>query len=68
MSKCSHGKGVSLKLFGFAVDACTYRNVEIHRNVTVIVSRCDKCGEITYGWQRQENTESEYLDGGKRGE
>ena len=34
-----------------------YGDVEIYRNVTVIVSKCIRCGKVEIGWLRQENTE-----------
>lgn len=39
------------------LDPCVYEDMEIWRNVTVIVSRCKNCGKIELGWKRQENTE-----------
>lgn len=28
-----------------------------YKNVTVEILRCEKCGEVSIGWYRQENTE-----------
>ena len=40
------------------LDPCVYRDVQIFRNVTVVVSRCVKCGNINIGWIRQPDTET----------
>lgn len=41
----------------FEIDPCRYETVEIYRNVTVVVSKCMKCGNIDIAWIRQDNTE-----------
>ena len=38
-----------------------YELKEIHKNVTVEVCQCKRCGKISIGWKRQQNTESEYI-------
>lgn len=45
----------------FTVDTCQYEDMEIHRNVTVTVSQCPKCGHVSISWKRQEDTESEII-------
>ena len=34
-----------------------YEDIEKYANVTVVISRCKKCGNIEMSWIRQENTE-----------
>lgn len=56
--KCSWGDGVTIKPDGVhELVPCVYRDIEIHKNVTVIVSRCVRCGDIVISWKRQDNTE-----------
>ena len=40
------------------LDPCVYQDVQIFRNVTVVISRCVKCGNINIGWTRQPDTET----------
>ena len=71
-SRCSFGEGVLVKLDGIhTLDPCVYEEVMlipdqtlnnlgdgiIHRNVTVIISKCIYCGHESAAWIRQENTE-----------
>ena len=63
MSKCSFEHGVEMKIAGIPVDPCIYEDIEIWHNVTVIVSRCKKCGHIELSWIRQEDTEGGAVDG-----
>ena len=61
--KCSFGAGVTFKPDGInELDPCIYEDAEIHTNVTVVVKRCQKCGNIELVWHRQENTE-DFMDG-----
>ena len=56
-SKCTWGDGITVKPDGVhELDPCVYEDIEIHRNVTVIVSRCIRCGNIVVSWKSQENT------------
>lgn len=54
-------KNVELKLNG-NMPMDIVRDIEEHRNVTVIVSQSLVTNEITLGWIRQENTEDIYYD------
>lgn len=55
--RCSFGD-VSIKPDGInEIDPCLYETVETHRNVTVEILRCKKCGHVEVLWKRQENTE-----------
>lgn len=57
--RCSFG-GVSIKPNGVnELDPCVYRRKELHRNVTVEVSQCERCGNINISWYRQEDTVDE---------
>lgn len=56
-NKCSFGD-VTIKPDGInELDPCVYEDVEMYSNVTVIISRCKKCGHVEVSWMRQENTE-----------
>ena len=57
MYKCSFD-GVSIRPDGIhELDPCVYEDIEKYANVTVVISRCKKCGNIEMSWIRQENTE-----------
>ena len=63
MDKCTYPTGVSIKPDGVhELDPCVYDVVEIHRNVTVEVLHCRKCGNTEINWTRQEDTVDEYID------
>ena len=58
LEKCSWGDGVSVRPDGeHELDPCIYQDIQILRNVTVVVSRCIRCGHMSFGWREQENTE-----------
>ena len=58
LEKCSWGDGVSVRPDGeHELDPCIYQDIQILRNVTVVVSRCIRCGYMSFGWREQENTE-----------
>ena len=58
MKECSFGDGITIKPNGVdELDPCIYEDVEMYTNVTVVISRCKKCGHIEVSWIRQENTE-----------
>lgn len=60
--RCRFPEGVTVKPDGVnELDPCTYQDVEIHRNVTVVVSQCTKCGHVEISWYRQEDTEDEII-------
>ena len=62
-NKCSFGTGITIKPDGVnELDPCTYETIEVHRNVTVIVSKCKKCGSVDVSWIRQEDTIDETGD------
>lgn len=43
---------------GLIINApCQYILTEIHKNVTVEVLKCPKCGDVSIGWYKQDNTE-----------
>ena len=57
--KCTWGEGISVRPDGVnELDPCLYKDVQIFRNVTVVVSRCVRCGNISIGWYFQDNTET----------
>lgn len=63
--KCEWGKGIKFCPDGIhELDPCVYKDIEEHRNVTVVISKCRKCGNLTISWKRQENTEDTYFDDG----
>ena len=60
--KCCFPEGVSIKPDGeHELDPCVYEDIEIHTNVTVIVSRCKRCGHTELMWERTDDTEDIYL-------
>lgn len=61
--KCSFGEGITIKPDGVnELDPCIYEDIEMYTNVTVVVSRCKKCGHIEISWIKQENTEQLPVD------
>lgn len=58
MEKCEFPEGVQIKPNGVdELDPCLYEDVEMYVNVTVIVSKCKKCGNLDISWIPQDNTE-----------
>ena len=56
-NKCSFGD-MTIKPDGIhELDPCVYEDIEMYANVTVVVSRCKKCGNVEISWIRQDNTE-----------
>ena len=63
MEKCSFGDGIVIKPDGIhELDPCIYEDIEMWHNVTVVVSRCKRCGRIELSWIRQDDTEGGVLD------
>lgn len=63
MTKCTHPEGLTIKPDGIhEMDACVYKVKEVHRNVTVTVSECTRCGSVDISWERQEDTEDEIVE------
>lgn len=61
-AKCSWGDGLVIKPDGeHELDPCIYRDVELYHNVTIIVSKCVKCGNTIFTWMKQDDTEREEL-------
>lgn len=57
--KCSFPDGVEIKPDGVnALDPCLYVRKETHKNVTVYIDQCSKCGHVIISWGHQPNTES----------
>lgn len=58
MEKCSFGDGVVIKPNGVdELDPCIYEDIEMYTNVTVVISKCIKCGHVEVTWMKQDNTE-----------
>lgn len=53
--------GVNYQGEFFSLDPCVYEEMEVHRNVTVVVKQCPKCGHVELEWHRQDDTEDEYI-------
>lgn len=53
---CQHENGASIRFGAYEIDPCEFEEVERHANVTVSILRCPKCGKISIGWLRQEDT------------
>jgi hypothetical protein len=65
MCKCQFPGGVTIKPDGIhELDPCQYETIETHRNVTVRVLKCVRCGHVEIAWYAQENTESEVVEDG----
>lgn len=59
MTKCQFPEGLVFKPDGVnELDPCVYELAEEHRNVTVRVYRCSKCGTVDISWVKQDDTES----------
>lgn len=57
MEKCKYPEGITIKPDGIhELDPCVYEDIEKHANVTVVVSRCKRCGHIEISWMRQDDT------------
>ena len=55
--KCQFPDVVSIKPDGVnELVPCIYKDIEMHTNVTVVVSRCKNCGNVEISWHRQEDT------------
>ena len=64
--KCQFPDGVTIKPDGVnELDPCVYVDIEMFTNVTVIISKCKKCGHIDIGWQATDDTEHVYLGDAK---
>ena len=51
---CSFGDGVEVRPNGIdQLDPCIYKVIEVHRNVTVEVLRCKRCGRVELSWYRE---------------
>ena len=60
MGECKWLGGAIMRPDGkHELDPCVYETMEIHRNVTVEVLRCKKCGKVEIQWYRQDDTETE---------
>lgn len=58
MCKCQFPNGLMIKPDGInELDPCIYIPEQCFTNVTVTVSKCQRCGNIDISWQRQSNTE-----------
>jgi hypothetical protein len=63
MDKCKFPNGIVIKPDGVnELDPCRYKVTEIHKNVTVEVSKCTVCGAVNISWHRQDDTEDIYLE------
>lgn len=58
MCKCGFPDGMVIKPDGIhELSPHAFRCVGRFRNVTVEILRCERCGEESIGWYRQEDTE-----------
>ena len=63
MKKCEFPDGITIKPDGEnELDPCVYEDVERYTNVTIVISRCKKCGHVEISWLRQEDTEQLNID------
>lgn len=57
MEKCQWPGGLTIKPDGInELDPCIYRDTEKYENVTVVISKCEKCGHVIVSWSRQPDT------------
>ena len=57
-NKCTFPGGITYRPDGKnEIDPCQYELIEKHRNVTVEVLKCKKCGHVEIAWTRQEDTD-----------
>lgn len=62
--RCKFPDGITIKPDGVhELDPCSYAVMETHRDVTVEVLQCQKCGHIEISWYYQEDTEDGDSDG-----
>lgn len=55
--ECEH-EGITIKPDGIhELSPHYFKKVQVFKNVTVEILQCKKCGEVSIGWYRQENTE-----------
>ena len=57
MEKCNYGNYIFCPDGEHELDPCQYKEILRLRNVTISILKCEKCGNISIGWMRQENTE-----------
>lgn len=58
--KCSFGDSVKILPDGVhELSPHIYEQTQLLHNVTVEVLKCKKCGEVSIGWYRQDNTYEE---------
>ena len=58
--KCSFGDGVKVLPDGInELSPHMFKVKQILHNVTVEILECERCGEISIGWYRQDNTYEE---------
>ena len=57
MDKCQFHGGMTVRIGDNTLDPCQYKLSEIHKNVTVEILKCPKCGAVSIGWYRQDDTE-----------
>ena len=48
----------SIMIGNYELDPNIYKDVEMYKNVTVIISENIETGEMVVSWKRQENTEN----------
>ena len=58
--RCTYPPGLTIAPGGIPLEPCAYEEVEVHRNVTVRVLRCTRCGHVEVEWERQPDTETVY--------
>ncbi len=57
MEKCKYPEGITIKPDGIHdLDPCVYEDIEKYANVTVVISRCKRCGHVEISWMRQDDT------------
>ena len=58
-NKCTFPGGITYRPDGKnEIDPCQYELIEKHRNVTVEVLRCKKCGHVEISWIKNDECDS----------
>lgn len=58
MKECCHPDGITIKPDGeHELSACHFQLDKRLKNVTIEILVCPKCGKVSIGWYKQENTE-----------
>ena len=73
MEPCKFPDGIRIFPNGVdELDPCVMEDVVKYRNVTVVVSKCTRCGRLDWSWVKQDDTveiipeDEEFFDDGEQ--